>query len=149
MLCPVINIGQCIHGVALYLIKSYLYNRYQFVEYDGVQSIMLPIFNMSTSMVYPRTSIFFTILLYINDFPNASRMFNIIIYADYTTLSCTVPRSVNPIDNNYFEFECRLKKELFGIDEWLKVNKLSLNVYKSNACYLMQVIKYYTPLKYK
>ena len=56
-------------------------------------------------------------------------MFNFIIYADYTTLSCTVPRSVNPIDN--FEFECRLKKELCGTDEWLKVNKLSLNVYKS------------------
>ena len=32
-----------IHGVALDLIKSYLNNRYQFVEYDGVQSSMLPI----------------------------------------------------------------------------------------------------------
>ena len=41
----------------------------------------------------------------------------------------TIPRSVNPIEN--FEFECRLNKELCGIDEWLKVNKLSLNVNKS------------------
>ena len=30
-------------GVALDLIKSYLNNRYQFIEYDGVQSSMLPI----------------------------------------------------------------------------------------------------------
>ena len=51
------------------------------------------------------------------------------MYADYTTVSCTIPRSVDPIDN--FEFECRLNKELCGIDEWLKVNKLSLNVNKS------------------
>ena len=32
-----------IHGVALDLIKSYLNNHYKFVEYDGVQSSMLPI----------------------------------------------------------------------------------------------------------
>ena len=32
-----------IHGVALDLIKSYFDNRYQFLEYDGVQSSMLPI----------------------------------------------------------------------------------------------------------
>ena len=115
-----------IHGVALDLIKSYLNNRYQFVEYDGVQSSMLPI---STGV--PQGSILGPLLfiIYINDFPNASRLFNFIMYADDTTLSCTIPRSVNPIEN--FEFECRLNKELCGIDEWLKVNKLSLNVNKS------------------
>ena len=112
--------------VALDLIKSYLNNRYQFVEYDGVQSSMLPI---STGV--PQGSILGPLLfiIYINDFPNASRLFNFIMYADDTTLSCTIPRSVNPIEN--FEFECRLNKELCGIDEWLKVNKLSLNVNKS------------------
>ena len=51
------------------------------------------------------------------------------MYADDTTLSCTIPRSVNPIEK--IEFECRLNTELWGIDEWLKVNKLSLNVNKS------------------
>ena len=51
------------------------------------------------------------------------------MYADDTTLSCTIPRSVNPNEN--VEFECRLNKELCGIDEWRKVNKLSLNVNKS------------------
>ena len=68
-------------------------------------------------------------IFYINDFPNVSRLFNFIMYADDTTLSCTIPRSVKPNEN--FEFECMLNKELFGIDEWLKVNKLSLNVEKS------------------
>ena len=51
------------------------------------------------------------------------------MYADDTTLSCTIPRSVNINEN--VEFECRLNKELCSIDEWLKVNKLSLNVNKS------------------
>ena len=115
-----------IHGVALDLIKSYLNNRYQFVEYDGVQSSMLPI---STGV--PQGSILGPLLfiIYINDFPNASRLFNFIMYADDTTLSCTIPRSLNPNEN--VEFECSLNKELCGIDEWLKVNKLSLNVNKS------------------
>ena len=68
-------------------------------------------------------------IIYINYFPNASRLFNFIMYADDTTLSCTIPRSVNSNEN--VEFECRLNKELCGIDEWLKVNKLSLYVNKS------------------
>ena len=105
-----------IHGVALDLIKSYLNNRYQFVEYDGVQSSML---HISTGV--PQGSILGPLLfiIYINDFPNASRLFNFnfIMYADDTTLSCTIPRSVDPIEK--FEFECHLNKELCGIDEWL------------------------------
>ena len=68
-------------------------------------------------------------IIYINDFPNARRLFNFIMYADETTLSCTITGSVNPIYK--CEFECRLNKEVCGIDEWLKVNKLSLNVNKS------------------
>ena len=51
------------------------------------------------------------------------------MYSDDTTVSCTIPRSVNPNEN--VELECRLSNELGGVDEWLKVNKLSLNVNKS------------------
>ena len=93
------------HGTALYLIRRYLNNRYKFVEYDGVQSSMLPI---STGV--PQESILGPLLfiIYINDFPNASRLFNFIMYADDTTISCTIPRSVNPNEN--VEFECRLNK---------------------------------------
>ena len=51
-----------IHGVALDLIRSYLNNRYQFVEYDGVQSSMLPISTgVPQGSVYPRTSMVYHI----------------------------------------------------------------------------------------
>ena len=84
-----------IHGVALVIIKSYLTNN-EFVEYDGVQSSMLPI-STGVPQGYILGPLLF--IIYINDFPNASRLFNFIMYADDTTL------------NRNFEFECRLNKE--------------------------------------
>ena len=83
--------------------KIYLNNRYQFVECDGVQSSMPPI-----SSGVPQGSILGLFIIYINDFPNASRLFNFIMYDDDTTLSCTISRSVNPNEN--VEFECRSNK---------------------------------------
>ena len=44
----------------------------------------------------PGTSL--TLLVYINDFPNASKVFQFIMYADDTTLSCCVDYTYN-LDN--------------------------------------------------
>ena len=112
-----------ITGIANNLIKSYLSNRKQFVEYDGVKSDMLTI---STGV--PQGSVLGPLLfiIYLNDISNASHIFKLISYADDTSVFTTfdssglnVPRIIN--DN------------LEKISTWLKVNKLSLNIDKTKS----------------
>ena len=56
-------------------------------------------------------------------------MFNFLIYADDTTLSSTLNVfSDNTPDQN---LESLINEELVKINDWLKINKLSLNVVKS------------------
>ena len=56
-------------------------------------------------------------------------MFNFLIYADDTTLSSTLNVfSDNTHDHN---LESLINEELVKINDWLKINKLSLNVVKS------------------
>ena len=56
-------------------------------------------------------------------------MFNFIIYADDTTLSNTL----NTFNNNIYNdnLESLINDKLLKINEWLKINKLSLNIAKS------------------
>ena len=67
----------------------------------------------------------FCILFCINDFPNASKVFNFLMYADDTTLYCCLEDIKS--DNK----EQMLNNELQRVSEWLNVNKLSLNVRKT------------------
>ena len=60
-----------------------------------------------------------------NDIINSSKFFEFISFADDTTLITT-------IDSYDTEFEKIINKELGKITLWLKLNKLSLNVAKSN-----------------
>ena len=64
-------------------------------------------------------------IIYINDFSLASQVFTFISYADDTTLFSTVSNFTNTpnIDPN-----CLINEELFKINEWLEINKLSLNI---------------------
>ena len=67
-------------------------------------------------------------IIYINDFAQASKMFNFLIYADDTTLTSTLNVfSDNTHDQN---LESLINEELVKINDWLKINKLSLNVVK-------------------
>ena len=56
-------------------------------------------------------------------------MFNFLFYADDTTLSSTL----NTFNDNIHDqnLETLINEELIKISEWLKINKLSLNVVKS------------------
>ena len=74
-----------VKGIAYSLIQSYLTQRQQVVEYNGCRSEKLLI----TTGV-PQGSVLgpFLCSIYINDLPLCSKVFDIIMYADDTTLYC-------------------------------------------------------------
>ena len=63
--------------------------------------------------------------IYINDLPNASKIFNFLMYADDTTLFCCLEDIES--DNK----ELVLNNELQRVHSWLNANRLSLNVKKT------------------
>lgn len=70
-------------------------------------------------------------IIYINDIPLSSDMFQFVIYADDTTITSTLNTFKDQggrIQNN------QINNELNKINCWLKANKLSLNV-KRNKIY--------------
>ena len=61
-------------------------------------------------------------LIYINDLPNASKLFDCLMYADDTILFCCLEDIES--DNK----ELVLNNELRHLHSWLNANRLSLNV---------------------
>ena len=122
-----------INGTNLNLFSSYLNNRKQYTEIYHTKSNMLPITTgiPQGSIVGPLLFIiiYMYIYIYINDFAQASKMFNFIIYADDTTLSSPLNTFNDNIQNG--NLESLINDELLKINEWLKINKLSLNIAKS------------------
>ena len=114
-----------VDGIPLQLVKSYLTNRKQYVKINEVNSNLLPI---NTGV--PQGSILGPLLfiIYINDFARASSIFDFICYADDTTLFSTLNNLVNAQNINP---DIIINKELAQINEWLEINKLSLNVTKT------------------
>ena len=109
-----------IHDTALLLLKSYLNNRKQYVEFEDTKSEILPI-----TVGVPQGSILGPLLfiIYINDLSQASNIFKFIMYADDTTLFSNL-KSFEPK-------EYLINAELSNVIEWLNINKLSLNKSKS------------------
>lgn len=109
-----------IEGTSYNLLENYLTNHMQYVEYQKASSSILFI----TAGV-PQGSILgpLLFLIYMNDFPKASKQINFIIYAYDTTLSTTIEGNSN--DNKTVH---NINRELKNINDWLKVNKLSLNI---------------------
>jgi hypothetical protein len=119
------------------MLENYLTNRKQLVEYNNVQLSTLKI---STGV--PQGSILGPILfiIYVNDVANASRLFNVTIYADDTTLSSTLItnncKHGNPSDS--------LNVELSKVHTWMKANKLSLNISKTKFMIFHNINKTFT-----
>ena len=107
---------------ALKLMQSYLTNRKQYVEINNTQSTKKDI-----TVGVPQGSILGPLLfiIYINDIIHSSTVFRFIIFADDTTLYTTL--------NTQEDINDILNDELLKINNWLKVNKLSLNVAKTKA----------------
>ena len=115
-----------VHEINLKLVSSYLENRKQYTEIDNVKS--------NTSLIttsVPQGSILgpLLVIISINDFAQATKLFNFLNYADDTTLSSTL----NTFNDNMHDqnLEILINEELLKISEWLNINKLSLNVVKS------------------
>ena len=98
---------------------DYFLERFQYVDYSGICSKKLPI----TTGV-PQDSVLgpLLFLLYINDLPTVSDIFNILMYADDTTLFCNFENIRN---------ETTINNEINNIYKWLCSNKLSLDISKT------------------
>jgi len=64
------------------------------------------------------------LLIYINDICHVAKMSHLILFADDTNIFVA--------DHNLNNFICNINYELQLITEWFQVNKLSLNVNKTN-----------------
>ena len=122
-----------IRGFALSWFGSYLDNRRQHVCFNGESSDL-----KSISCGVPQGSVLglLLFLLYINDLPNISSLLDSYLFADDTNLYYE--------DVSLISLEQEINKELKKLNLWLNVNRLSLNIAKTNFVILHP---YNKPLK--
>ena len=100
-----------IDGLAHKLIKSYLENRKQYVEFNSKCSEIKNIRNRVPQGSILRPLLF---LIYINDIPNVSNVFDFLMYADATTLYCCLE------DINQVNKQAVVNEKLHKFYNWLK-----------------------------
>ena len=128
-----------VRGVANDWFISYLNNRRQHVSIGNVTSD-----NLFISHGVPQGSVLgpLLFLLYINDFHNCSDLFDFHIFADDTNLFYS--------NRSLLTLEALVNESLNHISEWLTVNKLSLNIKKTNFIIFHppQKVTHYSPNLY-
>ena len=110
-----------IRGVAYNWIESYLNSRKQYVSINDCESDL-----KSVICGVPQGSILGPklFILYINDICNVTKLLHFVIFADDTNIFCS--------DDNIEQLCKRVSNELNKLNIWFAVNKLSLNVSKTN-----------------
>ena len=110
-----------IRGNLLNWFMSYLTNCKQYVSINGESSVPLDI-----NCGVPQGSVLgpLLFLLYINDLPNTSNVLNFYLFTDDTNIYYE--------SNSLQEFEKTINKELNKLFLWLNINRLSLNIDKTN-----------------
>ena len=111
-----------IRGPVLSWIKSYLKDRKQCVKIGSSYSNM-NVINIGLPQGSSISPILF--LLYINDLVNVSDLFNVLLFADDTTLCAS--------GVNFSELVDSVNSELNKISDWMASNRLSLNIDKTCA----------------
>ena len=111
-----------IRGVASDWLISYLNNRKQFVDiennfYSDVLNVICGV--PQGSILGPKLFI-----LYINDLCNVFKLLNFLLFADDTNIFFS--------SNNIRDASVVISRELTKLSRWFAINKLSLNVSKTN-----------------
>ena len=113
-----------LRGCALHLLQSYLNNRYQNIFYTNkIFSDHLPI-----TIGVPQSSVLgpFLFFVYINDLPNTCNA-KMMLFANDSVMVCD--------DSDIQRLKSKTEKEFYIIEEWTKINKVSLN-YNKTKCML-------------
>ena len=105
-------------GISLNLIKSYLTNRFQYVQFENLESVLREI-KTGISQGSILGPLFFSVS--INDFINSSTKFQLFMYADDTTIY------FNLDDFSLVHREIEINCELEKVNTWLKLNRLTIN----------------------
>ncbi len=112
-----------LQGMSLTLMESYLLNRKQYIEIDEYKSDTLQLSTGVQQGSIPGPLLF---ILYINDIAHAFKMFDFIIYADDTIKSTTIEIVIKHTTD--LPVSDIIINELLMVNNWLKLNKLSLHI---------------------
>src|SRR5437899_2784548 len=110
-----------VRGIPNLLIKSYLNNRKQYVNYNNCTSTLKPI-----QCGVPKGSILgpLLFLLYINDMTYCCKYLHFLLFVDDTNIFYSNP--------DLWKLMHIVNGELDILSDWFKANKLSLNIKKTN-----------------